>query len=168
MVKNKCILKLIDAMLTILLSKAQAIFKAGTNQDGWFSADNLLNQVENAIDIFEAKTSNFATGLFMFNNAPSHQKQAPDALSARKMPKNANQRWTSTKGGPKMPNGWYMSGSDKISQNFCFPDDHPEFPGWFKGMENIIHKCGLWPNEGLKAQCDRFKCISGHTNCCSH
>ena len=67
-----------------------------------------------------------------------------------------------------MWNGWYMSGSDKISQHFYFPDDHPEFPGWFKGMENIICKYGLSPNEGLKAQCDGFKCISGHTNCCFH
>ena len=67
-----------------------------------------------------------------------------------------------------MWNGWDVNESDKISQNFYFPDDHPESPGWFKHMENIIHKHGLWPNEGLKAQCDGFKCISGHTNCCSH
>ena len=84
------------------------------------------------------------------------------------MPKNANQRWTSMKGGPRMWNGWYMNGSDKISQDFYFTDDHPKFPGWFKGMENIICEHGLWPNEGLKAQCDGFKCVSGHTNCCAH
>ena len=93
------------------------------------------------------KTNNFVTGLFMFDNAPSHQKQAPDALSARKMLKNPNQRWMSMKGGPRMWSGWYMNGSDKISQDFYFPNDHPEFPGWFKGMENIICEHGLWPNE---------------------
>ena len=139
-----------DVILIILLSEAW-VFKAGTNQDGWFSADNLLDQVENAIDIFEAKTNNFVTGLFMFDNASSHQKRAPDALSARKMLKNPNQRWMNMKGGPRMWNGWYMNGSDKISQDFYFPNDHPEFPGWFKGMENIICEHGLWPNEGLKA-----------------
>ena len=69
---------------------------------GWFSADDLLKQVENAIDIFEVKTNNFATGLFMFDNAPSHQKQAPDALTARKMPKHPHATQTSMKGGPKM------------------------------------------------------------------
>ena len=74
--------------------------------------------MENAIDIFEAKTNNFVTGLFMFDNAPSHQKQAPDALSARKMLKNPNQRWMNMKGEPRMWNGWYMNGSDKISQDF--------------------------------------------------
>ena len=67
-----------------------------------------------------------------------------------------------------MWNGWHMNESDKISQDFYFPDDHPKFPGWFKGMENIIHEHGLWPNEGLEAQCDGFKYVSGHKNCCTH
>jgi len=57
-------------------------FKAGKNRDGYFDAGDLLQQVENAIDIFESKTNGFATGLFLFDNAPSHQKRAPDALSA--------------------------------------------------------------------------------------
>ena len=50
------------------------MFKAGKNQDGYFSCDDLMKQVKNAIDIFEAKTNGFATGLFAFDNAPSHQK----------------------------------------------------------------------------------------------
>ena len=74
MVMSKCTFKSMDVILIILLSEAQVVFKVGTNQDGWFSADNLLDQVENTIDIFEAKTNNFTTGLFMFDNAPSNQK----------------------------------------------------------------------------------------------
>ncbi|KAG1726633.1 uncharacterized protein EDB91DRAFT_1254254 [Suillus paluster] len=62
--------------------EACIIFKAGKNQDGYFSAEDLLVQVEWAIDIFERKTNGFATGLFMFDNAPSHQKCAPDVVSA--------------------------------------------------------------------------------------
>ena len=38
--------------------------------------------------------------------------------------------------------------------------------GWFKGMEVIIQECGLWPAEGLNAQCEGFKCEPGCTNCC--
>jgi hypothetical protein len=30
-------------------------------------------------------------------------------------------------------------------QSFYFPDDHPTMPGWFKGMEQILQKCGLLP-----------------------
>lgn len=54
--------------------ETQVVFKAGKNQDGYFSCDDLMKQVKNAIDIFEAKTNGFATGLFAFDNAPSHQK----------------------------------------------------------------------------------------------
>ena len=60
---------------------------AGVNCDGYFDAQDLQKQAEHAIDIFEGKTNGNAQGLFLFDNAPSHQKQAPDALSARKMPK---------------------------------------------------------------------------------
>ena len=74
MVKNEFFLDLWCVMLIMFVSEAHIMFKAGTNHDGWFSADDLLKQVKNVIDIFEAKTNNFVTGLFMFDNAPSHQK----------------------------------------------------------------------------------------------
>lgn len=82
--------------------EAQVVFKAGKNRDGYLTAEDLLKQVEQSIDIFESKTNRFATGLFMFDNAPSHQKRAGDAISARKMPKNLNEGWTHIKGGPHM------------------------------------------------------------------
>jgi hypothetical protein len=70
--------------LTYLMSirEAQIIFKAGKNRDGFFNADNLLRQVNKAIDIFEGLTKGWAQGLFLFDNTPSHQKRAPDAISA--------------------------------------------------------------------------------------
>jgi hypothetical protein len=77
-------------------------FKAGKNRDGYFDVDDLLQQVDNTIDIFEAKTNGFATGLFLFDNALSHQRQAPDALSAWKMPKTPHATWWHHKDGPKM------------------------------------------------------------------
>ncbi|KAF8223546.1 hypothetical protein L208DRAFT_1316293 [Tricholoma matsutake] len=33
-------------------------------------------------------------------------------------------------------------------------------------MEEIIKEHGLWPTNGLLAQCKGFKCEPGHTNCC--
>jgi len=74
-------------VLTILCREARILFKAGLNRDGYFDSQKLLDQVETAIDIFEGKTQGYAQGLFIFNNAPSHQKRADNALSARKMPK---------------------------------------------------------------------------------
>jgi hypothetical protein len=70
-----------------LSSEARILFKAGANRDGYFGAENLQQQVDHAIDIFEGLVGEKAQGLFLFDNAPSHQKRAADALSARKMPK---------------------------------------------------------------------------------
>ncbi|KAF8967562.1 hypothetical protein BDZ97DRAFT_1903395 [Flammula alnicola] len=53
---------------------ARIIFKAGKTRDGWFPSEDLLAQVDMAINVFEGWTNGFATGLFLFNNAPSHQK----------------------------------------------------------------------------------------------
>ena len=55
-------------------SEARVLFKAGKNRDGWFAAEDLLKQVDHAIDIFEGKTNGRAMGLFLFDNALSHQK----------------------------------------------------------------------------------------------
>ncbi len=71
--------------------EAHILFKAGNQHDGWFKAEDLIAQVDQAINIFEGKTNSFTVGLFMFDNAPSHQKRADDALSAWKMPKQPNE-----------------------------------------------------------------------------
>jgi len=54
--------------------EARLVFKAGKNRDGYFTAEDLIKQVDKVIDIFESHTKGFATGLFIFDNAPSHQK----------------------------------------------------------------------------------------------
>ncbi|KIJ28737.1 hypothetical protein M422DRAFT_189388 [Sphaerobolus stellatus SS14] len=142
---------------------ARLVFKAGKNRDGYFSHEDFMKQVEKAVDIFEVKTKARAMGLFMFDNAPSHQKRAPDALSARRMPKGPSDGWSHHKDGPKMRPGRLPNGE---IQSFYFSEDHPTMPGWFKGMEQIIRERGLWPAQGLLAQCPGFKCEPGCTDCC--
>ncbi|KIJ33830.1 hypothetical protein M422DRAFT_264120 [Sphaerobolus stellatus SS14] len=143
--------------------EARIVFKAGKNRDGYFSCQELLEQVDMAIDIFEGKTKGQAVGLFLFDNAPSHQKRANNALSARKMPKGPSEGWTHKKGGPNMRPGVLPDGN---FQELYYPDNHPLMGGWFKGMEQIIRERGLWPANGLNAQCESFKCEEGRTDCC--
>jgi hypothetical protein len=150
--------------LTFQNSEALVFFKAGKNRDGYFDADDLLQQVDDTINIFEAKTNGFATGLFLFDNALSHGRRALDALSARKMPKNPHPTWRHHKDGPKM---WMMNfGVDNMPQDFYFVGDHWTMPGWFKGMETIICEHRLWPQNRLNVQCKGFKCEAGKTDCC--
>ncbi|THU79940.1 hypothetical protein K435DRAFT_810298 [Dendrothele bispora CBS 962.96] len=129
--------------------EARLFFEAGKGRDGYFDANDLLQETEKAIDIFENKTHGMMTGLFVFNNAPSHMKRAPDALSARKMPKGPKLGWTQHPNGPKMRDGFFNG----ASQPFYYPDNHPTMPGWFKGMEQIIRERGLYPVGGLRATC---------------
>ena len=76
-----------DHSLSESYRDARVVFKAGKNRDGWFGSEDLIAQVDRAIDVFEGLTKGHAQGLFLFDNAPSHQKRAPDAISARKMSK---------------------------------------------------------------------------------
>ncbi|KXN91985.1 hypothetical protein AN958_11045 [Leucoagaricus sp. SymC.cos] len=145
--------------------EAHILFKAEKNCDSYFTADDLIQQVDQAINIFKAKTNGFATALFLFNNAPSHQKRADNALSAWKMPKRPTQGWMHCKDGPQI---WSTVLPNGEVQHLYFEDDHPMMPGWFKGMEQIICECGLCPEGGLHAQCEGFKCQPGVPNCCCH
>ena len=140
------------------------MFKASKNRNGYFNSEDLAKQVDIAINVFESKTNGFATGLFMFDNALSHQKQAADALSACKMPKCPNKDWVLGKGGLRMHNRTFRE--DNTSQDFYFPDDHPTMPRWFKGMKLIIQEQSLWAAGRLLAQCTGFKCEAGKTDCC--
>ena len=150
-------------MLTFKFREAHILFKAGKGRDGYFDSDALLKQIDLAIDIFEEHTNKFAMGLFLFDNAPSHQKRADDALSARKMPKNPKKGWTHRKGGAQMRSTVLPSGE---IQDLYFLDDlppnHPNYnqQGWFKGMEQIIQERGLWPESGLNRECDVSRRIS--------
>jgi hypothetical protein len=51
-------------------------------------------------------------------------------------------------------------------QSFYFPNDHPNYPGWFKGMEQIIRERGLWPEGGLPVECAGPKRPDGPASCC--
>ena len=71
--------------LPLLISpprEAWVIFKAGKNRDGYFGAEEILTQVDSAIDIFEGLSQGNFKALFLFNNAPSHQKRASDVILA--------------------------------------------------------------------------------------
>ena len=154
-----CVFHLWDSLFK---KQSSCVFKAGKNRDGHFDADDLLQQVENVIDIFESRTNGFVTGLFLFDNAPTRDER-PMLVQHRK---GSHATWRHNKDGPKMQPGNF--GADNAPPDFYFVDNHPMMPGWFKGMEIIIYECGLWLQKGLNAQCEGFKCVAGKTDCCCH
>ena len=81
-----------------------------------------------------------------------------------KMPK-GTLRWEPSPG-IKMHDGRLPNGTPQAL--YC-PDDHLCFPGFFKGMEQILHKHILrLSNWILKVQCGTSlkKCLPGQTTCC--
>ncbi|KZT32519.1 hypothetical protein SISSUDRAFT_1072510 [Sistotremastrum suecicum HHB10207 ss-3] len=130
---------------------ARVVFKAGKNRDGYFDGDDFLAQVDTAIDVFEEKYPlGNVVGLFAFDNAPSHQRRAPNGLTARKIPK-GTQFWL-TPSGQKMRPGYYFKDQQRIEQPLYYADDHddPFLRGKFKGMEAIIRERGLWPTDSTQ------------------
>ena len=119
------------------------------------------------MDILEDKTQGYKRALFLFDNATLHQKQAPDAPSARKMVKNPKFGWTLCPGGPKMRDSLLPDGSNQL---FYSTDDHPTMPRWFKGMKVILEECGLFQlrddGKPLNGECKDFKCAKGAMDCC--
>ena len=68
----------------------------------------------------------------------------------------------------RMIDGTFPDGSN---QSLYYPDDHAEYPGWFKGMRVLIQErrdkgAELPDPSKLKAQCNKFKCEKGCTDCC--
>jgi hypothetical protein len=79
------------------------------------------------------------------------------------------ENWVHNKGEPHMHAG--VNPLTNELQSFYFPNDHPTMPGWFKRMEEIIHKHGLWPEDGLPTEYPGFKCpvpeaTDGEASCC--
>ena len=55
-----------------------------TQKDGYFNSDMFLHQVDTAVQIFGQRFPGI-TGIFLFDNVPSHKKYPPDGLNPANM-----------------------------------------------------------------------------------
>lgn len=162
---------------------AHVKFKSGKNRDGYFTNDDILKQAEKAMVILKQDYPH-EDHFLIYDNATTHLKQANDAISACKMPKNTpkvGSNWgveVSAKGpdgkniyGPdgkplktkvRMGYGTFADGSP---QDFYFPEGHPR-AGVFKGMSNILEEQAYGDVSKFRAECPRFKCDPGANRCC--
>ncbi|KAH7333834.1 hypothetical protein B0J17DRAFT_708936 [Rhizoctonia solani] len=67
---------------------ARVIFRPGVNWDGYFTCNQVVEELKNAIKIVEESYPEY-THVFIYDNAPSHTKRPDDAITARQMPKKA-------------------------------------------------------------------------------
>lgn len=160
---------------------ARVTLKPGKERDGYFSSTEVLDQLSNAMNILEKDYPQFEH-VFVLDNARTHTKRAEDALSARRMPKNRKQNFgvlsvvkdaagnimhdqhgKVLKEKKPMANASFANGSEQM---LYYPFDHPEFPGQFKGMTEILRERGFVDEGKLRAECAGFKCKPGVEDCC--
>ena len=135
--------------------EARVYLQPGKNQEGYWTSEHLINQVETkAIPIFEAIFPN-CIGLFAFDNSSNHAAFKSDALVASKM---------NLKPGGKQPKMKdTVFGSNNQRQSMVNENGEP------KGMKQVLIERGLW-EEGLHADCqlckDKIDDIT-RTDCCA-
>ena len=122
--------------------------------------------------------------VFIYDNATTHLKRADGSLSARKMPKNTSKpgsNWLVEVAKRNSETGKTIHGPDgkvqkvKIpmtngsfgghSQPLYFPEGHAQ-AGLFKGMAQILLERGFVNASKIRAECPKFKCSPGITDCC--
>ena len=158
--------------------------KPGKNRDGYFSSEDICDQAEEAMEILLEYYPQYEH-VFIYDNAMTHLKRAPDALSARRMPKNVpkeGSNWgvETTKRDPVTGKIEYKTDGSpaKIKvrmANACLHDGTPqplyfteghEHAGVFKGMAIILQEQGFGDMSKICAECKDFKCAPGATSCC--
>ncbi|KAF9506866.1 hypothetical protein BS47DRAFT_1374022 [Hydnum rufescens UP504] len=155
-------------------SNAWVLLKPRKNHDGYFTNDEVLDQVTTAMDILTRYYPN-EKHVLIFDNEKTHLKCPEDSLSACCMPKGTSRlecNWGLKVNEHDVDGNLVYKSDGKVSkvfkcmgdtmfngepQSLYFPSNHPTHPGLFKGMVVILEE---------HAQCPDFKCEKGATNCC--
>jgi len=117
-----------------------------------------LKQTRVAMDLLEKHYPD-EDHVLVYDNATTHLKRSDTTLSARNMPKGPSDKFcvertvigdngkpvhaangTLKKEKIRMANGKFSDGSE---QEFYFADNHPEYPGFFKGIAIILEERGF-------------------------
>lgn len=152
--------------------EAQILFKAGKNQEGYFTNDEIIDQANHTMDLLSKHFPN-NTHVLVFDNASTHTKCPEGALSAHYMPKNTSKlekNWgvevnqCDKNGKPTygsgrkilktkipMTNGQLPNGT---SQSFYLKSG-PQ-ASLFKGMTIILQEWGLIQESKLHAECKKL------------
>ncbi|KAJ3575337.1 hypothetical protein NP233_g1146 [Leucocoprinus birnbaumii] len=164
---------------------AHRTLKPGKNRDGYFTSEGVLDQFRDMVAIAKSSYPD-DDHVFFYDNAPSHLKRSPGALSARKMPMKTPKEGTnwlvdvpelgsdnkpirdSITGAVRMKKVRMADGRfhDGTPQSLYFPEGHPR-AGIFKGMKVILQERG-YDVADKKAACGgaKFNCTPGATDCC--
>ena len=132
-----------DHLSTLHLSRfATETFEYGGDQY-WNSKLLAKQTMEVAVPLFEVAfpPAQFQ-GLFLFDNATSHNVMAPDALDVRKMNLGPGGKHAAV-----MRDGWNAATNSPQAMN--------DANGVPKGIRTILRERNLWPNAGIRLACTK-------------
>ena len=127
----------------------------GKNRDGWFTNDDLVEQVKDLFDLFtEMHPGNQL--LFIFDNSMSHHKRAPDGLEASLL--------TLKDGGKNVPE---MRKTFFIKNDIRYEQSMQHESGVKKGIKTILQERGRW-RENMLLECEACKAKIIHEHRVEH
>jgi hypothetical protein len=136
---------------------ARKIIYPGSDGDPWWDTKQLLAQMEDAIDIFDAAHPN-KQALFIFDQSSAHASLPPDALKAFEMNKSdgGKQRKQQDTVIPMSNPSIEQRGKP---QSMTLPDGRP------KGLQTVLEERGFTDLRKLRAKCSPV-CPIENENCC--
>ncbi|KAF8597137.1 hypothetical protein BDV93DRAFT_534597 [Ceratobasidium sp. AG-I] len=149
---------------------AQIVMFPGKAWDGYLTNEWIRTQLVEAIRIAKAKYPE-AEHVFIYDNTTTHTKRCEGALSAVKMTLGPLKNFGDVVGTDPSGQKIHIRMEDAILPNgsqqpLYFPDDHPKYPGYFKGISEMLHERGVNAT-GLKLQCPPSNCDTKNTACCA-
>jgi hypothetical protein len=111
------------------------IIKPGKNSDGYWTNQDLVDQLKITITIFEILHPD-CVALFAFDNSANHHNYAPDALKARCLNKSDG-----GKNVPLLRPGWFLKEGIRVVQSMQFSVNGQLKQ---KGIQRILQERGLW------------------------
>ena len=162
---------------SVLGESARLVFRAGKNRDGYLTGQDVVAQFRSAAQIARQRWPEDLI-VIVADNATTHHKRAPDALSARNMPKNPSHKFRpeaqvfdangktvyGTDGKPlKQPVQMCSTVNPRTGevQELYWPSIYPSNPplaGAFKGMATLLAERGYAFSYRLRAECAKFQC----------
>ena len=134
-------------------------FEAGSNRDGWWDFNDLMNQLEHdVLPIFKELHPN-ARGVFILDRSANHMKMHPNALNANEL--NLGDGGVNT---PLMRDTEYFVYENGVEVRKEQKSQHSD--GTQKGVKSYLEERNLW-EDVLKLDCSEKSKCGEVDNCCA-
>jgi hypothetical protein len=140
-----------------IIKDARRVIYPGANGDAWWTHENLLEQVKNAIEIHEEVNGRDCQALFIFDNSSAHASLPPDALRAFEMNKSDGGKQRKRRD-TVIPHSNPDVAKRGLIQKMTTPTGEP------KGLKSVLEERGF-DVQRLRTKCAPV-CPFESTGCC--